>query len=187
MTATSNMTRLTTWTQFARTEPIVAAAIAIAVGGAATILGAWFFQYGLGYQPCALCFEQRYAYYFGIPLAVLVALGSSVGSSHKVLIAGLFVLAIGMLYNAGLGIYHAGIEWELWKGPPDCTGSFTGSGGDLRTAIDKLIIVPCDKAAWRFLGISLAGYNVLISLGLAAIAAWGIWAGWRHFKADDAG
>ena len=58
-----------------RARPVAAAAIAIAVVGAATILGAWFFQYGLGLKPCPLCLEQRYAYYFAIPLAVLVLLG----------------------------------------------------------------------------------------------------------------
>src|ERR1700726_1951775 len=53
-------------------RPIATTAIAVAIGGAATILGAWFFQYVLGYIPCPLCLDQRYAYYFGIPLAVLV-------------------------------------------------------------------------------------------------------------------
>ena len=66
-----------TWGTLARTRPIAAAAVLVAVGGIATILGAWFFQYGLGLKPCPLCYEQRYPYYFAIPLAALVILGDS--------------------------------------------------------------------------------------------------------------
>src|SRR4051795_13358391 len=58
-----------------RARPVTTAALAIALIGAVTIAGAWFFQYGLGLKPCPLCLEQRYAYYFAIPLAVMVALG----------------------------------------------------------------------------------------------------------------
>src|SRR5438270_1847992 len=63
-----------TWGTLARTRPIAAAAVVVAVGGLATILGAWFFQYGLGLKPCPLCYEQRYPYYFAIPLAAMVIL-----------------------------------------------------------------------------------------------------------------
>src|SRR5262249_41746301 len=117
-----------TWTTLTRTRPIAAAAIAIAVGGAVTILGAWFFQYGLGLQPCPLCLEQRYPFYFAIPLAAMVMLGESVGSSRKVLLGALVVIAAGMLWNAGLGAYHAGVEWKLWAGPQDCSGALEGLG-----------------------------------------------------------
>lgn len=171
-----------TWTTLTRTRPIAAAAIVVAVGGVATILGAWFFQYGLGLKPCPLCLEQRYPYYFAIPLAALVILGESVGSSRKILLAALFVIAAGMLWNAGLGAYHAGVEWKLWAGPKDCSGALEelGSATDLIERLRLMNVVRCDEAAWRFLGISLAGYNVLISLALAAVAAWGIAASRRQ-------
>jgi disulfide bond formation protein DsbB len=171
-----------TWTTLTRTRPIAAAAIAIAVGGAVTILGAWFFQYGLGLKPCPLCLEQRYPYYFAIPLAAMVMLGESVGSSRKVLLGALVVIAAGMLWNAGLGAYHAGVEWKWWAGPQDCSGALEGLGSatDLMERIQLSNVVRCDEAAWRFLGLSLAGYNVLISLALAAVAAWGALAGWRQ-------
>jgi disulfide bond formation protein DsbB len=170
---------LATWGESFRTRPVAAAAIVIAVGGAATILGAWFFQFGLGLKPCPLCLEQRYAYYFAIPLAVLVLLGDSVGSSRKVVLAALFVIALGMLWNAGLAGYHAGIEWKWWPGPQDCSGPIDslGSANDLLRQLESINVVRCDEAAWRFLGLSLAGYNVLISLALAAVAAWGVIAG----------
>jgi disulfide bond formation protein DsbB len=170
-----------TGAQFARSQPIAAAAIAIAIGGVATILGAWFFQYGLGYKPCPLCLEQRYPYYFAIPLAALVLMGVSAGASRRVLIAALAVIAVGMLWNAGLGGYHAGVEWKWWKGPQDCSGALDdlGTVTDLLTQVETMRVIRCDEAAWRFLGLSLAGYNVLISLALAGIAVWGVLAARR--------
>jgi disulfide bond formation protein DsbB len=80
-----------------------------------------------------------------------------------------------MLWNAGLGVYHAGVEWKWWAGPQDCGGALSdlGSAGGLLKRLESIRVVRCDEVAWSFLGLSLAGYNVLISLLLAAIAAWG--------------
>ena len=165
-----------------RAWPVATAEIVIAVAGAATVLGAWFFQCALGLKPCPLCLEQRYAYYFAIPLAVMVLLGDHVGASRKVLIAALVAIALGMLYNAGLGVYHSGIEWKWWAGPQECSGSLDdlGAGGNLLEKLQSISVVRCDEAAWRFLGLSLAGYNALISLALAAIAAWAAAMEWRR-------
>ena len=164
-----------------RARPVTTAALAIALIGAAAILGAWFFQYGLGLKPCPLCLEQRYAYYFAIPLAVMVALGDQVGASRKVLMAALAAITLGMLWNAGLGVYHSGIEWKWWPGPQECSGALDdlGSAGGLLNKLQSISVVRCDEAAWRFLGLSLAGYNVIISLALAAIAAWAAKMEWR--------
>jgi disulfide bond formation protein DsbB len=172
-----------------RTRPIAAAAMIVVIGGITTILGAWFFQYGLGLKPCPLCLEQRYPYYFAIPLAVLVILGESVGSKRKVLLLALGVITIGMLWNAGLGVYHSGVEWRLWAGPRDCSGPIEGLGSasDLFNSLNQNVnVTRCDEAAWRLLGVSLAGYNVFISLVLAAVAAWGIVAARRHRSIEDA-
>jgi disulfide bond formation protein DsbB len=159
-------------------RPVAMAAIAIAIGGSATILGAWFFQYGLGYRPCPLCLEQRYAYYFGIPLALLVVLGDSAGASRKVLLLALFAIAAGMIWNTGLSTFHAGVEWKWWPGPRDCSGPLESLGaGNLLRDLQSINVARCDEAAWRFLGLSLAGYDALISLALAAIAGWGVVAG----------
>jgi disulfide bond formation protein DsbB len=164
-----------------RSRPVASAAIAIAAVGAATILGAWIFQYGLGLQPCPLCLEQRYAYYFAIPLALMVLVGDQVGASRKVLFAALVAIALGMLWNAGLGVYHSGIEWKWWAGPQECTDALgdLGSTGGLLNKLEWITLVRCDEAAWRFLGLSLAGYNALISLALACIAAWAAAMEWR--------
>ena len=93
----------------ARSQPVAAAALAVAVVGIAAILGAYFFQFVIGLKPCPLCLEQRIAYYVSIPLAAMILLGLSVGSSRKVLILGLAAIAVAMLYNAGLGVYHSGV------------------------------------------------------------------------------
>jgi len=170
-----------------RERPVASAAVVIAAVGAATILGAWIFQYGLGLKPCPLCLEQRYAYYFTIPLAVMVLLGDQVGASRKVLLAALVAIVLGMAWNAGLGVYHAGVEWKWWAGPQECSGALEdlGSAGGLLNKLQSITVVRCDDAAWRFLGLSLAGYNALISLTLAAVAAWAALLEWRQMRSSN--
>jgi disulfide bond formation protein DsbB len=165
----------------AQEQPIAAAAIAVALAGAAAILAAFYFQYVLNYLPCPLCYQQRIPYYVVIPLALAVAIGAHLGAPRGLLLAALAVIAAALLWNAGLGVYHAGIGWKWWAGPADCSGpvtSFGGAGGLMRQ-LQNINIVRCDEAPWRFLGLSLAGWNVLISLGLALVAVWGLAAGRR--------
>jgi len=164
--------------ELSRTSPAAAAALAVAAGGLATIAGAWFFQYVIGLNPCPLCLEQRIAYYVVIPLAALIMLGASINSARSLLVLALVAIAVAMLWNASLGAYHAGVEWKLWEGPRDCSGPVTdfGNASDLLHRMQTTSVVRCDEAPWRFMGLSLAGYNVVISLALAAIALWGVWA-----------
>ena len=157
-------------------RPALTAALAIGGVAAATLAGAWFFQLVLDIRPCPLCLEQRYAYYLAIPVAVLVALGAAKDAPRSLLIVGFALLAAAALYNAWLGGYHAGVEWGFWQGPTDCTGPVLdlGKAGNLLENLDKVKVVRCDEVQWRFLGLSLAGYNVLISLLMAALAGYGI-------------
>ena len=165
-----------------RSDPVASAAIMVAVAGTAALLGAWFFQYVVGLAPCPLCLEQRIPYYVAIPLALMVAVGASVNSSRKVLIAALLFIAAVMVWNTYLGVYHSGVEWKWWAGPIDCSGALTdlGSAGNLLSSLQTSRVVRCDEAAWHFLGLSLAGYNALISLALAGIAGWGALAALRR-------
>jgi disulfide bond formation protein DsbB len=162
-------------------SPALVAALAILVIAAATIAGAWYFQLVLDLQPCPLCLEQRYAFYVSVPLAAMILLRLSVGHSRKVITLALLAIAVAMLWNAGLGTYHSGVEWRWWPGPTDCSGAIPNfsAGGSLLDQINKTRVVRCDEAAWRFLGLSLAGYNVLVSLFLAGVAAWGAAGAWR--------
>ncbi len=172
MTATSIST--------SRPHPAVTAALIVAAGGIATILGAYFFQYVLGVAPCELCLLQRKVYYVGIPLALVVAFVVSRQPPRSVVVGALALLAIVMLIGAAIAVYHSGVEWKLWPGPAECTGdvgSF-GNAGGLLEQMQKTNIVRCDQAT-RYFGVSLANANIVISFVLAGIAAWGIKAA-RH-------
>ena len=150
-------------------------ALLVLLVAAATIAGAWFFQLVLDILPCPMCLEQRYAYYAIIPLSALVALGAIRGAPRSLLIGGLVVIALIAAGNSIFGVYHAGVEWKFWQGPTDCTGplvDFT-KGGSLLDQLDKVKVIRCDEVQFRFLGLSLAGYNALISALMALVAGWG--------------
>jgi disulfide bond formation protein DsbB len=159
----------------ASSDPALVAALVVGLIALATLAGAWFFQLVLDIRPCPLCLEQRYAYYLAIPLAVLVAIAAGRNAPRGLVVTGLVVLALAALANAVLGGYHAGVEWKFWQGPTDCSGPVVdlGKAGSLLERLDTVKVIRCDEVQWRFLGLSLAGYNVLISLLMAAIALWG--------------
>lgn len=158
-----------------RKDPVASAAGIVALVGLATIGGFFFFEHVLGYQPCALCLDQRKAFYISVPLAALLCLGAGHGASRKVLFLGFLVIAAAMLWNTGLAAFHAGVEWKFWPGPADCSGPVNnfGSAGDMLNRLQTIRIARCDDASWRLFGLSMAGYDVLISAFLAAVAAFG--------------
>jgi disulfide bond formation protein DsbB len=164
------------WVRRLRSEPAAAAALAVSLIGAATLVGAWYFQYVVKLPPCPLCLEERLPYHIVIPLSLLVAIAALVRAPRALVTVGLLAVAVAMLCGAALGAYHAGVEWHWWLGPTDCSGPVTDftTKGPLLDQLQSIRVVRCDEAAWRFLGISLAGYNVLVSLLLAAIAAAGL-------------
>ena len=131
----------------------------------ATIAGAWVFQFS-GYAPCELCLMQRYAYYAAVPLSLFFVLLSK--NNPSLLRGGLVLLGLIMLASCIFGIFHAGVEWKFWSGPTTCTGgSLTGGLPDLTKQA-----VMCDQPAIRILGLSLAGWNAIIS-GFTAFLAFG--------------
>lgn len=138
----------------------------------ATILGALAFEYIGKYAPCPLCLEQRYAYYASVPLlfVALVLLSSGVNRTAA-LVFGLVALAF--LANAALGVYHAGAEWRFWPGPDSCTGAqgITTSAGNLLETLKETTVVRCDEPALRILGVSLAGWNAVVSFVLFVLSA----------------
>lgn len=151
--------------------PVGRASAAVILVGAATIIGAWAFQMA-GYVPCPLCLQQRIPYYIGVPLAFVafVTARRMPGSTVPRSLIGI----VGLLFlgGAGLAAYHAGVEWKFWPGPTDCAA---GAGraldtGNLLESLNDVVLVRCDEAAWQLFGLSLAGYNFLISASLAAIS-----------------
>jgi disulfide bond formation protein DsbB len=149
---------------------IASAVLALAV---ATILGALAFEHLGGYAPCPLCLEQRYAYYVSIPILVLALWLLARGRKG---LAALLLAAVAAIFfaNAGFAAYHAGAEWKFWPGPDTCAaaGDALGTaGGGLLKELEATHVVRCDEPALRIFGLSLAGWNVLICLILAAAAA----------------
>lgn len=123
--------------------------------------------------PCTLCLKQREAYWIAgtIGLAGIVAGFTPFKVPATRLVNALLVVAF--LYGLGYAIYHAGAEQHFWPGPKECSG-----GGGAVTASDlnallkgaKLTIPACDRIVWSFLGLSMAGWNAVISLGLAILS-----------------
>lgn len=134
------------------------------------ILAALGFQHIGELAPCDLCYKQRWAYYSAIALIpiALFLYGRDFKNFSRYL---LVVMAVIFFTNALLGIYHSGVEWKLWDGPTGCTGSGNLSDTiDLLGELEKVKIVPCDKVQWSLLGISMAGYSALASLGLGLLS-----------------
>jgi disulfide bond formation protein DsbB len=153
----------------AATMPLAAISFTIAAVAAATLAGAWFFELVLGYRPCPLCLDQRVPYYIAVPAGLVLGLLARDPRTARLARFGLIALGLVLVYGSAFGVYHAGIEWEFWKGPESCTGTLRPPG-DILSSLQNTLFVPCDRAAWRFLGLSLAGYNALIAGALALLA-----------------
>lgn len=137
--------------------------ILLAAGGSlALLLGAWGFQ-ALGYPPCKLCIWQRW------PHAAAVLIGALALWARGPVLPGLG--AVAALATGGVGFYHTGVERGWWPGPDTCTsGPIGGLSPD--QLMDQILTAPlirCDEVAWQFLTLSMASWNTLISLALAAL------------------
>ena len=138
--------------------------------------GAHAFETFGHYPPCELCLKQRDVYWAALVLAgAAIVFASSRGDAR---LRRVFDLLLGLVFLGGAAVaaYHAGVEWKWWPGPATCTGSGHQSSADLRAGLARILsgtpmhIVRCDEAAWRMLGLSMAGWNALVSLGLAAMS-----------------
>jgi len=145
----------------------------------ATIAGAWVFEWA-GYAPCELCLQQRYAYYIGVPVAVL-AVAAAAMDVQRMARALLVMLAIIFAASAVFGVYHSGVEWGFWPGPSGCSGGGAGAGkpspadmGDFLKQLKNARVVPCTEAAIRIFGLSLAGWNAVISAAIVTLALKGV-------------
>lgn len=119
------------------------------------LAGAYISEYFFGLAPCEMCWWQRYPHFAAIALVLLSTLAPP--RRAWIALAGLAVFVSGLI-----GVFHAGVEWHWWQGITDCSGF-----------VDPFALgaVRCDEAAFRFLGLSLAGWNALISIG-GALAMW---------------
>jgi disulfide bond formation protein DsbB len=148
-------------------------ALVFLVIAVSSIAGAFIFE-AMGYAPCELCLKERIPYYAAIPLAGLALLFSARGS-RRLLHAAFFGLGIIFAASAIAGAYHAGIEWGFWPGPKECSGPLdhARSVDDFLRQLQSVKVARCDAPALRILGLSLAGWNAVVSAGLAALAVAG--------------
>ena len=134
---------------------------------AGLLVGAWIFQYGFGYAPCQMCYWQRHAHKIVIGVAVLGLLARYAGKPDIRIINGLLTLAL--LSSAAMALWHVGVEYKWWEGPKTCAGGpidigAIGSGADLLDSLNDPVKPPaCSDAVWHFLGLSMAGWNMMVS------------------------
>ncbi len=162
---------------YAASSPERRAAV-LFIGGAGTIAAAWFTELVLGYPPCRLCLLQRWPYYAAIPLAALAWI---ITGPLKLRIAArpaFAMIACIFMVGVALGVHHSGVEWGWWAGPSDCAGALNPgppSAQDLLDTLNRTRVISCSDAPFRVLGLSMAGWNALVSFVLASIAI----RGWR--------
>ena len=147
-----------------------------ALASGAMLATAHVFQ-RFGYEPCLLCLRQREVYWTALPLALsgMAVLRREPGSGP---VAALLLSAV-FLFSFVVAGYHAGVEWRWWPGPETCAAGGSVDAGGLDAFLQGATVrnLRCDEAAWRMLGLSMAGWNALVSLGLAALgvlAAFGL-------------
>lgn len=143
-------------------------AILAGAGSALVLAGAFAFQHIGGLPPCPLCLWQRW------PHAVAALAAAAMLLAPAPLRRPLMALgALAALATAGIGAYHAGIEQGWWPGPTSCSGGGPGlsgmSGADLLDFSAPTQIVMCDEIPWAFAGLSMAGWNAVLSVGFAAL------------------
>ncbi|MGD9650078.1 MAG: disulfide bond formation protein B [Dongiaceae bacterium] len=124
----------------------------------AALAGAYIFQYGFGLAPCPLCLYQRWPYMAAIAFSLL-----AYGFRHKPLYGvWLGLLALSFWLSAALALFHVGVEQHWWRGLDSCQGQAIPTNlEELRAMIENAQPARCDEIAWSFLGISIAGYNLI--------------------------
>lgn len=143
------------------------AAIVTAVLLGAGLIAVFVSQLVFNIAPCALCFQQRWPYFVGIPLAIGIAhLDKTKLSGNILRCAEVSLLAV-LAWSLFLAIQHSGVEWSWWPAPAECTAatpSAAASVNDLQLQLKKYVFVPCDKPSWKLFGIlSFANLNALLS------------------------
>ena len=138
-----------------------ARALALIIPGV-LMAGALGSQYLGGLAPCEMCLWQRWPHYAAIGLAALAFV-----LPQRALV---WLAALAILISGGIGIFHAGVEYHWWEGLTQCS-QVPGSGGsgNILADIMKTPLVRCDQAQWSLFGISLAGYNAIISIAGALL------------------
>lgn len=138
----------------------------------ALLAGAFAFQYLGGLQPCVLCIWQRWPHGIGAALAILAALLPLSTTGRPAAAALMIAAGVVLLIGAGIAAFHVGVEQHWWAGTSECGGT-TGAAASVEALRRQLLATPvvrCDEVAWSLFGISMAGWNLLLSIGLGALS-----------------
>jgi disulfide bond formation protein DsbB len=156
------------WHSALARTPRTAAAIVLA-GSAATLGGAFAFQYLGGLAPCELCLIQRWPYAASIAAALLAFAPMHGWAAQRALLG---VAGVAFVVGVGLAAWHIGVEQNWIAGPEACSGGPEGAATveELRRRLMAQDVVRCDEVPWSLFGISLAGFNLLISAALAVFS-----------------
>lgn len=145
------------------------------LASAAMLATAHAFEKIGGLMPCLLCLRQREVYWAALAVAAVALIVRR--TPLRLRLAPWFDIALGLvfLFGAGVAFYHAGVEWHWWPGPSACAAGGSAGGASvegLKGILDgEPVKAPsCDKPLWIFLGLSMAGWNVLVSLILSALS-----------------
>ena len=134
---------------------------------AALLAGAYGSQYFGGLYPCEMCWWQRYAHFAALVPAILAFTAPATSSRSRALT---LLAALAIAVSGAIGVYHAGVEAKIFEGFTQCTALSTSSStAELLKQITQAPLVRCDEVQWRFLGLSLAAWNAIISLGGALL------------------
>ncbi len=131
------------------------------------------FQTFGGYQPCTLCLRQREVYWAAAAVGAVAMILVRLPGGPRLRQLSCWLLGLIFLGGLALAVYHAGAEWKFWPGPTTCASAGRGvSAADMNDLLNGAKIRPpaCDEAPWRLLGISMAGWNALISLKLTVLS-----------------
>src|SRR3982750_908384 len=137
---------------------------------AALLAGAFGSQYFAGLIPCDMCWWQRYAHLAALVPAALAFTASTGSQRSRALV---LLAAVAIAVSGSIGVYHAGVELGIFEGFPPCTSNASGrTTAELLQSITAAPLIRCDQVQWSFLGISMAGWNAMLSLGGAAGVAY---------------
>jgi disulfide bond formation protein DsbB len=135
---------------------------------AALLAGAFGSQYYGGLFPCEMCWWQRWAHIAALAFALFSF--APMPDKGRSLV---WLAAAAILTSGAIGVYHAGVEAKIFEGFTHCTSSATGgSAEEMLESIMNAPMTPCDQVQWSFLGISMAGWNAIVSLGFGLLILW---------------
>ena len=148
----------------------LAKALSLAVP-AALLAGAFAFEHLGGLFPCEMCWWQRWAHMAALAFAAIaIAGGGRLPDRGRSFV---WLAALAILASGGIGVYHAGVEADIFEGFSQCTAA--GGGGTTEDVLNRIMNAPlvrCDEVQWQLLGISMAGWNAILSLGSALVILW---------------